>query len=152
MRALGRAPGRTTLRRRATLADYFFAFDLLVGFSLPVYFHLRHRSGRDDAAVLSLFWLGVGIGLVWEVPIFLSAILAEDPIVTFIREPPLHPLIFMVAHAFWDGGLFLAGLALVRSLCTEPVLARFRWQELAVLIGWGQGSELLVEIEATAGA
>jgi hypothetical protein len=52
----------------------------------------------------------------------------------------------MVAHAFWDGGLFLAGLAFVQALCAQPVLARFRWQELAVLLLWGQASELAVEV------
>jgi hypothetical protein len=31
----------------------------------------------------------------------------------------------MVAHAFWDGGLFLAGLALVEALCAHPVAYYF---------------------------
>ena len=44
------------------------------------------------------------------------------------------------------GGLFLAGLALIQGLCVRPVLASFRWQELAVLVIWGQCSELAVEI------
>ena len=128
------------------LETHFFTIDLLVGFSLPVYIHLRHRSGSDGAGVIRLFWLGVAIGLTWEIPIFLSAVFAANPVVGFLREPPLHPFVFMVAHAFWDGGLFLAGLALVRALCRHPVLTSFRWPELAVLILWGQASELAVEI------
>ena len=96
--------------------------------------------------MLRLFWLGVAIGLTWEVPIFLNSLLAVSPIVGFIREPPLHPLVFMLAHSFWDGGLFLVGLALVRALCPHPVLASFRWRELGVLILWGQASELAVEV------
>lgn len=115
-----------------------------MGFSLPAYLHLRHRS--DGSGVIRLFWLGVAIGLTWEIPIFLSALFAADPIVGFLREPPLHPFVFMVAHSFWDGGIFLAGLGLVRALCPHPVLAAFRWRELAVLIAWGQASELAVEI------
>jgi hypothetical protein len=128
------------------LEAHFYAIDLFVGFSLPVYLHLRHRSRPDGAGILRLFWLGVVIGLTWEVPIFLSAIFAQDPIVGFLREPPLHPIVFMVAHSFWDGGLFLVGLGLVQALCSPPVLAGFRWQELAVLIVWGQASELAVEL------
>jgi hypothetical protein len=52
----------------------------------------------------------------------------------------------MVAHAFWDGGLFLVGLALVGAMCSRPVLVRFRWAELAVLTLWGQASALAVEV------
>ena len=117
-----------------------------MGFSLPVYIHLGHRSRPDRAVVIRLFWLGVGIGLTWEVPIFVSALVATDPIVGFLREPPLHPILFLVAHCFWDGGLFLAGLALVGALCAKPALRGFRWQELAVLVLWGQASELAVEV------
>jgi len=130
----------------AILETHFFTIDLLVGFSLPAYLHLRNRSRSDAGRIIQLFWLGVAIGLTWEIPIFLSAIFATDPIVGFLREPPLHPIVFMVAHAFWDGGLFLLGLTLVQALCARPVLAGFRWPEIAVLILWGQVSELAVEV------
>jgi hypothetical protein len=133
---------------------HFYTFDLFVGFSLPAYFHLRHHFRRhrrrgsrpDTAGVLQLFWLGVVVGLAWEIPIFLSASFAADPIVEFIREPPLHPLFLMIAHTFWDGGLFLAGLALVQALSEPPVLSRFRWQELVLFTAWGQASALAVEV------
>ena len=144
-----RQPQRQTDRRRerfGILETHFFAIDLIVGFSLPAYVHLRHRSRPDAARVIGLFWLGVAVGLTWEVPLFLSAISAENPIVGFLREPPLHPAVFMIAHAFWDGGLFLVGLALVRALCAHPVLASFRWSELAVFTAWGQASALAVEV------
>lgn len=52
----------------------------------------------------------------------------------------------LVAHAFWDGGLFLLGLALVRALCAHPVLASFRWPEIALFVVWGQASALAVEV------
>lgn len=128
------------------MGNYFYIIDLLVGFSLPVYIHVSNRSRPDSAAIIRLFWLGVAIGLVWEIPIFLSAVLATNPIIGFLSEPPLHPLIFMIAHALWDGGIFLAGIALVQALCARPVLTSFRWQELAVLILWGQFSALAVEV------
>jgi len=128
------------------LEAHFFTLDLIVGFALPAFVHLSNRSRPDGRWVIRLFWLGVAIGLTWEIPIFLSALLATDPVVGFLREPPFHPIVFMVAHAFWDGGLFLAGLALVRALCAHPVLGAFRWQELAVLVLWGQLSEFAVEV------
>lgn len=146
---LARRPsgGSKALRRRSAIFEtYFYTIDLLVGFSIPAYLHWSQRSRPDSGHVIRLFWLGVLIGSTWEIPIFLSAILAPDPIVYFLREPPLHPIVFMVAHAFWDGGLFLAGLALVKALCPHPVLVGFRWPEISVLIVWGQLSELAVEV------
>ncbi|UCE86755.1 MAG: hypothetical protein JSU66_03190 [Deltaproteobacteria bacterium] len=130
------------------LEAHFFAVDLFVGFSLPVYLHVRHRSDPAPVRVLQLFWLGVAIGLTWEVPLFLSTIFASEPIVGFLREPPVHPGVFMIAHAFWDGGLFLVGLGLVRAACPHPVLARFRWPEMVVFALWGQLSALAVEVSS----
>lgn len=127
------------------MENAFYGLDLAVGLSLPVYIHLRNRSSEEGRAVIRLFWLGVAIGLTWEVPIFFSALFASHPIVGFIEEPPLHPILFMVAHAFWDGGIFLVGVALVAAACEKPLFSRFRWQELAVLVVWGQVSELAVE-------
>jgi hypothetical protein len=127
------------------MQSYFYAIDLIVGFSLPVYIHVSNRSRADGAGIIRLFWLGVAIGLTWEVPIFLSALLATDPVVGFISEPPLHLLIFMVAHSLWDGGIFLAGVAVVQALCSGPILTKFRWQELAIFILWGQVTALAVE-------
>jgi hypothetical protein len=138
--------GGKSRERVGILDEHFFTLDLIVGFALPAFVHLSNRSRPGGRAIIRLFWLGVAIGFTWEVPIFLSALLATDPIVGFLREPPLHPIIFMVAHAFWDGGLFLAGIALVQALCVHPVLVTFRWRELAVLVLWGQLSELAVEI------
>jgi len=138
--------GRQESGQVGILEVHFYTLDLVVGFALPAFVHLSNRSRPGGTAVIRLFWLGVAIGFTWEIPIFLSALLATDPIVGFLREPPLHPIIFMVAHAFWDGGLFLAGVALVQALCVRPVFATFRWQELAVLVLWGQLSELAVEV------
>lgn len=128
------------------LEEYFFTIDLVVAVSLPLFVHLSKRSDPAHGYVVRLFWLGVAVGLLWEVPIFLSASFATDPVIGFLREPPLHPIVFMFAHALWDGGLFLAGIALVRTVCGDPVLATFRWPELAVLTLWGQVSAIAVEV------
>ncbi len=34
----------------------------------------------------------------------------------------------------------------MRALCAPPVLAGFRWRELAILVVWGQLSALAVEV------
>ena len=79
-----RQPQRQTDRRRererfGILETHFPAIDLIVGFSPPAYVHLRHRSRPDAARVIRLFWLGVAIGLAWEVPLFLSASRRSTP-------------------------------------------------------------------------
>jgi hypothetical protein len=128
-----------------------YVADLMVGFSLPLVVHLRQRGAGQARIVRRLFWLGVAIGLAWEVPIFLSAILAASPVVVFLESPPLHPLWFMLSHSFWDGGLFLAGVLLLRAAFGATALQRFRWAELGVFVLWGQASELLVEITSVTG-
>ncbi|MCU0494089.1 MAG: hypothetical protein MUD01_21070, partial [Chloroflexaceae bacterium] len=40
----------------------------------------------------------------------------------------------------------VVGALLVDRLCPPPTFTRFRWRELLVLISWGIGSALLVEI------
>ena len=126
--------------------------DLLIGFLLPIYIHVRHRGAGTNAVVRRLFWLGVLIGTTWEVPIFFSAIFSTQPLVRFITEPPLHPFVFLVSHSLWDGGLFLAGLVFVRALLGPGILLGFRRVELALFVLWGQLSELMVEVTSvTAG-
>jgi hypothetical protein len=55
----------------------------------------------------------------------------------------------MVSHSLWDGLLFVIGMWLVYGICPKPVFQQFRWSELAVLLIWGQISELLVELSST---
>lgn len=128
------------------LRTYFWWIDLAIALSVTTVVVVRSRATARGRFVGRLFWLGVAIGLTWEVPIFLSAIFANTPVLTFLRPPPLHPLVFMVAHALWDGGLFLAGAAIVFAVGPRPIFRSFRWGELAILTLWGQLSELAVEI------
>jgi hypothetical protein len=125
----------------------FYWADLAVaaGLLLLVQYRAR-RGGRRRRRERRLFWLGSAIGLLWEVPLFLSALYAADPALLFLRRPPLHPLLFMLAHALWDGGLFLVGVALLRR--RDALEGGFRWRELGVLLLWGQLSALLVELSS----
>lgn len=77
---------------------------------------------------------------------------AEDtgvPVLEWVRPPPVHYLVLMVSHTLWDGGLFLIGVWLVQRLCRAPAFQKFSWREQAVLLIYGQVSELLVELSST---
>lgn len=129
------------------MASYYW-LDLLVGFGSPLLLYLLVRykivPGRD----WRLFWLGALIGLTWEAPFFLLSRLSAYPVVEWIREPPVHYLIYLVGHTLWDGALFLTGVWLVRIICKAPVMTEFRWLELATLLFWGQLTAILVEYSA----
>jgi hypothetical protein len=74
---------------------------------------------------------------------------SDDPTYISLTNFPLPPILQPVLHSLWDGGLFLAGLALVWLLCPPPHLQCFSWKELFVLLVWGQVQELAVELAAT---
>jgi len=124
----------------------FWWLDLAIAVGVTAFAVLGRQRWASGPFVHRLFWLGVAVGLTWEVPIFLSAVFAEHPVITLLSAPPVPPLALIVAHSLWDGGLFLAGVALIWAACPRPVLVAFRWRELAVLLLWGQVSELAVEI------
>jgi hypothetical protein len=128
------------------LSNFFYSADLIIGFGLPVYILLRFRAAEKDPSIRRLFWLGVAVGLVWEVPIFLSACFGTLPVLVFLRKPPFHPLILLVSHSFWDGGLFLVGVALLRAVFGNAILQRIRLSALVVFLLWGQVSALLIEM------
>jgi len=101
--------------------------------------------------VWPLYWIGVAIGLTWELGFhFTGPLYSDTPTYVQAAEYPVHPLLQPFMHALWDGGLFVIGLALVRWLCPEPHFLRFSWRELLVLVSWGQLQELCVELAATA--
>jgi len=128
------------------LKTCFWWLDLAIALGVTAFAVLCRGARPWGPFVHRLFWLGVLVGLTWEVPIFLSAVFADRPVITLLSQPPIPPLGLIVAHSLWDGGLFLAGVALVWAACPRPVLAAFRWRELGVLLLWGQLSEFAVEI------
>ena len=135
---------------RELFQDAYYWMDLGVGYSAPVIVYLLLRMKRIDQVVWRLFWVGCLIGLTWEIPMFVLS--AEDtglPVLVWVRPPPVHYLVLMVSHTLWDGGLFLVGMWLVHRLCRAPAFQVFRWKELAVLLLYGQLSELMVELSST---
>lgn len=124
----------------------FWWLDLAIAIGVTTYVLVGCRSGERGRFITRLFWLGVAIGLAWEVPIFISARFAQNPVIELFSQPPVPTLTLILFHSLWDGGLFLAGVALIWLVVGRPVLQGFSWVELGVLILWGQLSELAVEI------
>jgi hypothetical protein len=128
------------------LEIWFWRLDLAIATAVTASVLFFAWGTPAKVRIQKWFWLGVAVGLTWEIPLFLSATFAENPVLVMLSSPPIPPLGLIVAHALWDGGLFLAGLMLIALLCPRPILQRFSWRELIVLILWGQGSELMVEV------
>jgi hypothetical protein len=130
--------------------EAYYPLDLLIGFSSPLLLYFIYRTGRIEKFVWYSFWIGVIVGLTWEIPIFvLSGESTSVPIVTWIRPLTAHYLVFMISHSLWDGLIFVIGLWLVYRICREPFLQHFRWSEMLVFLIWGQASALLVELSST---
>lgn len=132
--------------------SHFYAIDFFIGSAAPVVVYLLYRSRRIGRFIWFLFWIGFGLGLCWEVPMqVLNQMGAGWEVHRYVRPPPVHFSAIILSHSFWDGGLFLLGVWLVRRICGAPIFERFKPSELLVLIAWGQASELWVELTSISG-
>ena len=128
----------------------YYVLDLLVGFGSPFLVYALYRRDKVEKLVWHLFWVGAAIGLTWEIPIFvLSAETSDWATIRWVQPLPLHYSVFLLSHTLWDGGLFLVGVWLARRLCDSSWWTRFDAKALAVMLLWGQLSELLVEVSST---
>ena len=110
------------------------------------------RAGRLALHLWNPFWLGTLFGLTWELPFhLLGPEYQADPLFVLLRPWPLPPILQPLLHALWDGGIFVVGVLLVGLLCPAPTFSRFRWRELVVLVAWGIGSALAVEVAGSWG-
>ncbi|MFX0097984.1 MAG: hypothetical protein ACFFCS_00265 [Candidatus Hodarchaeota archaeon] len=123
--------------------DFSIAFGIL---ALVVIFFLIKRINKFTWV---LFWIGCFLGLFWELPISISSDTGIYPATHFIVQPPVHYSVIIITHTLWDGGLFLVGVWLVRRICKKPHFTKFSGKELAILVIWGQLSELGVELIST---
>ncbi|MBW1984781.1 MAG: hypothetical protein JRI53_08675 [Deltaproteobacteria bacterium] len=111
-----------------------------------------HISSRFPRHIGYMFWAGVMIGLTWELGFYFTGPeFSNDPVFTHLSPWPLHPILQPLLHTLWDGGLFMIGVSLVYRFCKPPHFIRFRWQELGIMLLWGQIQELAVELIATSG-
>jgi hypothetical protein len=110
------------------------------------------RRGRLSRTTARAYLAGTAIGMTWEAGFHLVGphspwerhrrAPAYDNLTPFPLPPQLQPLV----HSLWDGGLFLAGLGLVRLLPGDRDPADFRLSDLAVMTAWGSAQELAVEL------
>ena len=131
-------------------AEYFYWVDLAIALCIPVLFVFLYRTRRISRFSWLLFWTGCAVGALWEIPFyFIGPYFSSDPLYV-LKTPTPYPLFLLhFVHCFWDGGLFMVGVWLVKSVCRAPHFERFRFQELGVLLVWGQLQELAVELIST---
>jgi hypothetical protein len=131
------------------IQQYCYDRDFAIGAAVPLGVTVLYAAKRISAFTWKLFWIGVAIGLTWEVPLSTLDGLGIVDIFSFAIPPPAHFIVIIISHTFWDGGLFLAGVLLVNLLCSAPHFASFSARELVLLLAWGQAQELGVELLST---
>jgi hypothetical protein len=139
-------PGKTDMD---LIREYFYYLDFAIGAAVPLTVIVLYASKIISPFTWKMFWIGTAIGLMWEMPLSTLDGLGIVDIFRFATPPPAHFIVIIISHTFWDGGLFLAGLIVVKLLRPEPLFGTFRAGELAVLMAWGQIQELSVELMST---
>ncbi len=128
----------------------YYYLDLLVGFAAPLFFYLLYRTGRINKRLWYFFWIGVFVGAIFEIPVFvLSAEGTSMPIILWHRPLITHYSVFVVAHSLWDGMIFIIGVWLIYAIRGKQALRKFSFPELLVMLVWGQVSALAVELSST---
>jgi len=127
----------------------FFLIDFAIGAAIPLSVIALHAAKKISSFTWKLFWIGTIIGLTWEISLSTLDGLGIVNIFNFITPPPVHFIFIIISHSFWDGGIFLTGVGLVKILCREPRFEKFRPGELSVLLLWGQAQEMAVELLST---
>lgn len=127
----------------------FFALDIIIALSIPLFVFYHYRRGRFSRAIWYMYWVGVAIGMIWEIGFYLvGPEFSDNPAYLILTELPFPLIVLPLVHTLWDGGLFLVGVWLIYLLLKPPHLTRFRWSELGIMVFWGQVSELAVELIA----
>lgn len=130
----------------------FYWLDIGVALLLAGSFLVLPRLGVISSRTARLYWAGVLVGLGWEIPFYLlGPDFSAAPLYELRLRYPLHPFGQFMLHAFWDGGLFLLGLALAGRLLRGPILERFRWDVFLVLVVFGQAQSIAIEVLAGSG-
>lgn len=128
----------------------FYWIDLSIAIAIPILVIILRLIGKIGKFDWVMFWIGCAVGALWELPFyFIGPSFLADPLY-LLKAPMPYPLFLLhLVHCFWDGGLFMVGILLVRTLCKVPQFTRFRWGELSVLLIWGAVQELAVELMST---
>lgn len=126
----------------------YYVLDLLVGFGGFVFLWARREREPNGGRDWRAFLLGCALGLLWEVPVFTLSVHSPWPMIHWVRPLPAPYPVFLVAHTFWDGLLFVAAVWGAERLFGNGAFGRFRVAELAWLVAWGQFTSVLVEVSS----
>ena len=119
------------------------AADLVVGFGIPLLTGVLYFIGRINRRHLLIMAWAFAVGATWEFAFFFLG----DSVHTMRIEWPLPIITLHLSHTFWDVGLFLIGYWLCLSILKTPdCCTRFRWSELLIMMVWGSGQGVLVEL------
>ena len=117
--------------------------DLAIGCGSPVVGYILYRAKILPRRVWHLLWLGVAIGLCFEIPFNL----AGDRFLRILGEWPLPRVTVNICHSFWDGLLFLGGVGLCRLILgNNRFLSRFSWPALLIQTCWGAAQAFVIEL------
>ena len=131
------------------LTSNFYWIDFTIAVFIFVIVVLLYKFKKIDKYFWYLYWLGVLIGLTWELPMSIANEIGIYPPAHFIVPLPTHFSVIVITHSLWDGGLFLFGVWLVLIVCKKSQFEKFSYRELIVMLIWGQLSELSVELIST---
>ncbi|UCC18386.1 MAG: hypothetical protein JSV62_09740 [Promethearchaeota archaeon] len=133
--------------------EFFYWFVWIVGILIFIVVSTLYGTKKIDKFIWYLFWLGVILGLSWEIALTIANLFSPFPPARFIIPPPLpfpySSVMIIITHSFWDGGLFLLGVWFIQLICKKPVLEKNKISELLVFIVYGQISTLIVELLST---
>lgn len=94
--------------------------------------------------VFSLYFIGVLVGLTWEIPFSLAG---KSFHLILIDWPIDLPLVRNIAYSFIDGLIFIIGVYLSKlTLKNSDFLYKFNSNALVIMILWGSFSEFLVDL------
>ena len=125
-------------------ADQTMWTALIVGSSSPIIFFLLYQLGYVSKKIITLFIIGICVGLTWEIPFAL----AGDSFHLILVDWPIDlPLVRNINYAFLDGLIFLIGIFFCNKfLKNDNYLYAFNKNALLIMIIWGGVSEFLIDL------
>ena len=119
----------------------------IIGNSAPLLFIVLYKKQKISVELLNLYFLGVFVGLSWEIPFALAG---KSFHLILIDWPIDLPLVRNITYSFIDGLIFIVGVFLAKKfLKTNDFLYRFNSKALFIMIFWGSFSEFLVDLNGS---
>ena len=128
-------------------ADQTMWTALIVGSSSPIIFFLLYQLGYVSKKIITLFIIGICVGLTWEIPFAF----AGDSFHLILVDWPIDlPLVRNINYAFLDSLIFLIGIFLCNTILkSDSYLYTFNSNALLIMIIWGSISEFLVDLNCS---